>query len=168
MEFGRLKANEKNSKGWTPMHYAAEAGRKDIAEKLIALGAHLHDRNRNWSVPTPAEIAEDAGHHKMAGWLADGAVAEKERWSKNMMEQSRAAFKERQKHQEKVITHGRAAFIRSLDPELSKEQTRSERELGKEWKKDNFSEAWQIERAAEAARPKQEPGLERDSGWRGR
>ena len=168
VEFGRLKANEKNSKGWTPMHYAAEAGRKDIAEKLIALGAHLHDRNRNWSVPTPAEIAEDAGHHKMAGWLADGAVAEKERWSKNMMEQSRAAFKERQKHQEKVITHGRAAFIRSLDPELSKEQTRSERELGKEWKKDNFSEAWQIERAAEAARPKQKPGLERDSGWRGR
>ena len=168
VEFGRLKANEKDSKGWTPMHYAAAAGRKDIAEKLIALGAHLHDRNRNWSVPTPAEIAEDTGHHKMAGWLADGAVAEKEQWSKNMMEQSRAAFKERQEHQEKVITHGRAAFIRSLDPELSKEQTRSERELGKEWKKDNFSEAWQIERAAEAARPKQEPGLERDSWGRGR
>ena len=101
------------------------------------------------------------------GVVGDGAVAEKEQWSKNMMEQSRAAFKERQKHQEKVITHGRAAFIRSLDPELSKEQTRSERELGKEWKKDNFSEAWQIERAAEAARPKQEPGLERDSGGRG-
>ena len=164
VESGRLKANEKNSKGWTPMHYAAAAGRKDIAEKLIALGAHLHDRNRNWSVPTPAEIAEDTGHHKMAGWLADGAVAEKEQWSKNMMEQSRAAFKERQEHQEKVITHGRAAFIRSLDPELSKEQTRSERELGKEWKKDNFSEAWQIERAAEAARPKQEHSQERDYG----
>ena len=105
VEFGRLKVNEKNSKGWTPMHYAAAAGRKDIAEKLITLGAHLHDRNRNWSVPTPAEIAEDAGHHKMAGWLADGAVAEKEQRSKNMMEQSMAAFKERQKHQEKVITH---------------------------------------------------------------
>ena len=69
VESGRLKVNEKNSKGWTPMHYAAVAGRKDIAEKLIALGAHLHDRNRNWSVPTPAEIAQDAGHHKMAGWL---------------------------------------------------------------------------------------------------
>ena len=100
----------------------------------------------------------------MAGWLADGAVAEKEQWSKNMMEQSRAAFKERQEHQEKVMTHGRAAFIRSLDPELSKEQTRNERELGKEWKKDNFSEAWQIERAAEAARPKQEHSQERDLG----
>ena len=80
------------------------------------------------------------------------------------MAQSSAAFKERREKQEKVITHGRAAFIRSLDPELSKEQTRSERELGKEWKEQNWSEAWQIERAAEAARPKQEPGLERDYG----
>ena len=164
VEFGRLKANEKNSKGWTPLHYAAAAGRKDIAEKLIALGAHLHDRERNWSVPTPAEIAKDAGHHKMAGWLAAGAVAEKEQWSKNMMEQARAAFKERQEHQEKVITHGRAAFENSLDPELSKEQTWSERELGKEWKEQNCSWARQIERATEAARPKQEPGLERDFG----
>ena len=62
------------------------------------------------------------------------------------------------------MTHGRAAFIRSLDPELSKEQTRNERELGKEWKKDNFSEAWQIERAVEVARPKQEHSQERDFG----
>ena len=79
-----------------------------------------------------------------------------------------AAFKERQENQEKVIAHGRAAFIRSLDPELSKEQTWSERELGKEWKEQNWSEARRIEQAAEAARPKQEPGLERDSGGRGR
>ena len=164
VEFGRLKANEKNSKGWTPLHYAAAAGRKDIAEKLIALGAHLHDRNRNWSGPTPAEIAKDAGHHKMAGWLADGAVAEKEQWSKNMMEQSMAAFKERQENQEKVITHGRAAFIRSLDPELSKEQTWSERELGKEWKEQNRSHARQIERAAAAARPEPQRGPDRDYG----
>ncbi len=94
--------------------------------------------------------------------------AEKEQRWKAVMEQSRAAFKERREKQEKVITHGRVAFIRSLDPELSKEQTRSERELGKEWKEQNWSEAWQLERAAEAARPKLEPGLERDSGWRGR
>ena len=168
VESGRLKVNEKNSKGWTAMHYAAAAGRKDIAEKLIARGAHLHDRNRNWAVPTPAEIAEDAGHHRMAGWLADGAAVSKERRMKEIMEQSMAAFKERQENQEKVITHGRAAFIRSLDPELSKEQTWSERELGKEWKEQNWSEARRIEQAAEAARPKQEPGLERDSGGRGR
>ena len=99
-----------------------------------------------------------------AEWLAEVEAVSKERWRKEIMEQSMAAFKERQENQEKVITHGRAAFIRSLDPELSKEQTRSERELGKEWKKDNFSEAWKIERAADAARPKQEPGLERGSG----
>ena len=49
----------------------------------------------------------------------------------------------------------KAEIIRSLDPKSYKEQT---------WKKNNWSEAWQIERAAEAARPKQEPGLERDSG----
>ena len=63
---------------------------------------------------------------------------------------------------------GKAEFVRSLDPKSSKEQTWNERELGQKWKKNNWSEAWQIERAAEAARPKQEPGLERDSGWRGR
>ena len=168
VEFGRLKANEKNSKGWTAMHYAAAAGRKDIAEKLIALGARLHDPNRNWAVPTPAEIAEDAGHHKMAGWLADGTAADKEQQWKNTMEQSSAAFKERQKHQEKIDTHGRAAFENSLDPVKAARQTRSDKELGKDWKEQNSFEAWQIERAAEAARPKQEPGLERDSGWRGR
>ena len=63
---------------------------------------------------------------------------------------------------------GKAEFVRSLDPKSSKEQTWNERELGQKWKKNNWSEAWQIERAAEASRPKQEPGLERDSGWRWR
>ena len=51
---------------------------------------------------------------------------------------------------------GKAEFVRSLDPKSSKEQTWNERELGQKWKKNNWSEAWQIERAAEAARPKQE------------
>ena len=59
---------------------------------------------------------------------------------------------------------GKAEFVRSLDPKSSKEQMWNERELGQQWKKNNWSEAWQIERAAEASRPKQEPGLERDSG----
>ena len=87
----------------------------------------------------------------MAGGLAEVEAVSKERWWKAVMEQSRAAFKERREKQEKVITHGRAAFIRSLDPELSKEQTWNERELGKEWKKDNYFEARRIEQAAEAA-----------------
>ena len=164
VESGKKNVNKRDATGRTPLHYAADAGRKDIAEKLIERGAHDHDPHRDHAVATPASLAKAAGHFRMAEWLAEVEAVSKERWRKEIMEQSMAAFKERQENQEKVITHGRAAFIRSLDPELSKEQTRSERELGKEWKKDNFSEAWKIERAADAARPKQEPGLERGSG----
>ena len=39
---------------------------------------------------------------------------------------------------------GKAEFVRSLDPKSSKEQTWNERELGQKWKKNNWSEAWQI------------------------
>ena len=36
--------------------------------------------------------------------------------------------------------------------------------MGQEWKEKHWHEARRIEQAAEAARPKQEPGLERDYG----
>ena len=60
----------------------------------------------------------------------------------------------------------KAELICSLDPSSSKEQTWNEREMGQEWKKGNFSEAWKIERAATQAEQQRQRdrGPDRDYG----
>ncbi|OGB23829.1 MAG: hypothetical protein A3I66_20765 [Burkholderiales bacterium RIFCSPLOWO2_02_FULL_57_36] len=69
--------NAKDSNGWTPMHTAAYAGRKDIAALLLAKGADINARTKNdggtplYWVVLNGEKAED-----MARWLlANGADA---------------------------------------------------------------------------------------------
>ena len=149
---------------------------------------------REWEAANPKEVArlkaEREAEVRLAVARADRREAEKAeaerraRWEaakerEREYAKERAAAEARQKAEEAVrreaavkleqrrareYADGRAEFVRSLDPKSSKEQTWNERQLGEQWKKDNFSEAWQLERAAEAARPKQEPGLERDSG----
>ena len=149
---------------------------------------------REWEAANPKEVArlkaEREAEVRLAVERAERREAEKAeaerraRWEaakerEREYAKERAAAEARQKAEEAVrreaavkleqrrareYADGRAEFVRSLDPKSSKEQTWSDRELGQKWKENNWSEAWQIERAAEAARPKQEPGLERDYG----
>ena len=149
---------------------------------------------REWEAANPEEVARLKAEREAEVRLAvereerrEAAKAEAERrarWEaakerEREYAKERAAAEARQKAEEAVrreaavkleqrrareYADGRAEFVRSLDPKSSKEQTWNERELGQKWKENNWPEAWQIERAAEAARPKQEPGLERDYG----
>jgi uncharacterized protein len=53
--------------GFSPIFSAATANRRDLAELLIAHGAHAHlrsDQNK-----TPAEFARERGHLDLAHWL---------------------------------------------------------------------------------------------------
>ena len=82
VESGKKNVNERDATGRTPLHYAADAGRKDIAEKLIERGAHDHDPHRDHAVATPASLAKAAGHSRMAEWMAEVEAVSKERRSR--------------------------------------------------------------------------------------
>ena len=166
-------------RGRTPTTMAENAGREDLVNEIHKANAKREreeaERQRQWELDAPKRAAA------AARWEQEKAqeVAEQRAVEERMRAQLKAIEAAQQKEwaekdakiaakREREDAMGKAEFVRSLDPKSSKEQTWNERELGQKWKKDNWSEAWQIERAAEAARPKQEPGLERDSGWRGR
>ena len=166
-------------RGRTPTTMAENAGREDLVNEIHKANAKREreeaERQRQWELDAPKRAAA------AARWEQEKAqeVAEQRAVEERMRAQLKAIEAAQQKEwaekdakiaakREREDAMGKAEFVRSLDPKSSKEQTWNERELGQKWKKNNWSEAWQIERAAEAARPKQEPGLERDSGWRGR
>ena len=87
---------------------------------------------------------------------------EREQEAERILEETAARARQR----EQEYARGRAEFIRSLDPASSKEQTWNEREMGQEWKKNNWSEAWQLERAATQAEQQRQRdrGPDRDYG----
>jgi hypothetical protein len=59
--------NAKDDNGWTPLHLAAENGRKQVAELLIAKGADVNAKDDNgW---TPLHLAVDGGHPEVADLL---------------------------------------------------------------------------------------------------
>ena len=162
-------------RGRTPTTMAENAGREDLVNEIHKANAKREreeaERQRQWELDAPKRAAEEAR------WEQEKAqeVAEQRAVEERMRAQLKAIEAAQQKEwaekdakiaakREREDAMGKAEFVRSLDPKSSKEQTWNERELGQKWKKNNWSEAWQIERAAEAARPKQEPGIERDSG----
>ena len=158
---------------------AENAGREDLVNEIHKANAKREreeaERQRQWELDAPKRAAEEARWEQKKAQEAAEQRAVEERGRAQLKAIEAAQQKEWAEKDAKIAAKreredamGKAEFVRSLDPKSSKEQTWNERELGQKWKKDNWSEAWQIERAAEAARPKQEPGLERDSGWRGR
>ena len=166
-------------RGRTPTTMAENAGREDLVNEIHKVNAKWEreaaERQRQWELDAPKRAAAAARwEQKKAQEAAEQRAAEERRRAQlkaiEAAQQKEWAEKDAKiaAKREREDAIGKAEFVRSLDPKSSKEQTWNERELGQKWKKDNWSEAWQIERAAEAARPKQEPGLERDSGWRGR
>lgn len=58
--------------GFTPLFSAAAANRRDLAELLIAHGAHAHHPNDQGK--TSAEFARDRGHAEMAAWLEEQPI----------------------------------------------------------------------------------------------
>jgi ankyrin repeat protein len=53
--------------GFTPLFSAATANRRDLAELLLAHGAHPHHRSDQGK--TAADFARDRGHAELASWL---------------------------------------------------------------------------------------------------
>lgn len=59
-----LKANpdlvsSKDDKGWTPLHYAAKSGHKDVAELLLASNADVNAREEGGDTPLHAAASFD-------------------------------------------------------------------------------------------------------------
>ena len=57
----------KDGDGATPLHRAAEKGRKDVAEWLLAKGAEVNAMENDGY--TPLHYAANQGHKDMAAWL---------------------------------------------------------------------------------------------------
>ena len=157
--------------GRTPATMAEAAGRQDIV-KLF----HDADTKRAQFRAERAQRTADVVAKRAAAKVAEDAQLKAEA-DRVAAEQQRAAVEARRIEQKRAEAAqiqleamreknalGRAAFVRSLDPNTAKDQTRGEVALAKDWKKQNSWEAWKIERA----HPKQQRGPERDSGYRPR
>mgnify|MGYP000480537135 FL=1 len=57
---------------WTPLHYAAIRGHKEIAELLIAKGADVNAKNSVGQ--TPLQFAAGYGHKEIAELLIDNGA----------------------------------------------------------------------------------------------
>ena len=162
-------------RGRTPTTMAENAGREDLVNEIHKANAKREreaaERQRQWELDAPKRAAAAARwEQKKAQEAAQQRAAEERR--REQLEAIRAAeqrewmeiTRKQAEQRAREYADGRAEFVRSLDPKSSKEQTWNERELGQKWKKDNFPEAWKIERAAEAARPEPQRGPDRDYG----
>ena len=66
----------RDTAGSTPLHDAAAAGHREVAELLIAKGADINAKTTNEDVTTPLHSAAFAGHKEMVELLiARGADA---------------------------------------------------------------------------------------------
>ena len=53
--------------GWTPLHYTAIGGHKEVAKLFLAKGADVNAKNDN--VKTPLDVAVQEGHTETADLL---------------------------------------------------------------------------------------------------
>ena len=53
--------------GWTPLHYTAIGGHKEVAKLFLAKGADVNAKNDN--VKTPLDVAVQEGHTEIANLL---------------------------------------------------------------------------------------------------
>ena len=67
--------NARNEDGSTPLHVAAEAGHKAVAELLIAKGADVNATDKSGA--TPLQIATQKGHKDIVELLESPEAAEK-------------------------------------------------------------------------------------------
>ena len=167
--------HEADGEGRTPATMAQAAGQQDIVKQIQEWDAKRKAEQaaarRQWELDAPKRAAEDARYEQRKAQEAAQQLAREEAWRAQLKAIEAAQQKEWAEKEAKIAEKraqetaiGKAQFVRSLDPKSSKEQTWYERQLGQEWKKANYFEAWQIEQAAAAARPKQEPSQERDYG----
>ena len=61
--------NAKNSVGFTPLHYAAHGGQKEIAELLIAAEADVNAKDDDGTTPLDWAITHNADDIEIAGLL---------------------------------------------------------------------------------------------------
>jgi ankyrin repeat protein len=64
--------NVRQRHGWAPLHGAAQNGDRTMLDRLLAAGADPGARNEDGR--SAADLADDAGHVELGGWLRD-AVA---------------------------------------------------------------------------------------------
>ena len=62
-----VNANDDVYGRWTPLHYTAIGGHKEIAKLFLAKGANVNAKNDN--VKTPLDIAVQEGRHELANLL---------------------------------------------------------------------------------------------------
>ncbi len=60
-------AGFRRERGWTPLHYAADKGRKEVAELLIDKGADVNAKTQDGD--TPLHVAAGEGHTETAELL---------------------------------------------------------------------------------------------------
>ena len=164
VEAGRLDVNAVDFKGRTPLHYAAEAGRTDIADKLIELGATINCPDHDGH--TPAMDAYRGGHHDLGEQL---------RMTEFKQQQDRDAARDavtaeaRRKHQVDIDTRGQAMFEKSVresswqyDPRTRMDP--DDKRLAEDWQQQNPRKARQIENDIhQAQRAQHKPrGIEYD------
>jgi len=61
--------NVRQRHGWAPLHGAAQNGDQTMADRLLAAGADPTARNADGR--SAAELADEAGHVALGGWLRD-------------------------------------------------------------------------------------------------
>ena len=164
VEAGRLDVNAVDFKGRTPLHYAAEAGRTDIADKLIELGATINCPDHDGH--TPEMNAYRGGHQDLADQL---------RMTEFKQQQDRDAARDavtaeaRRKHQVDIDTRGQAMFEKSVRESSWKYDPRTrmapdDKRLAEDWQQQNPRKARQIENDIhQAQRAQHKPrGIEYD------
>ena len=52
--------NAKDNHGYTPLHWAADGGHKEVAELLIAKGADVNAKNKYGDTPLDGAIRKDS------------------------------------------------------------------------------------------------------------
>ena len=158
------RQREREQREWEAAH--PEEAARQRAERE----AEAREWRAKWEQEREQEAARQREWEAVRQREAEAAKREAEATRQREREQEAARILEetaaRARQREQEYARGRAEFIRSLDPASSKEQTWNEREMGQEWKKNNWSEAWQLERAATQAEQQRQRdrGPDRDYG----
>ena len=108
--------NKKTERGYTPLHWAAKANRKDAAKLLISAGANVNTRTGSggW---TPLHMAVSQGNKDMAEWfISKGADLNAENHNNGLTPLLVAEMKRKKDFVEFLISKG--ANLNTRDNEL--------------------------------------------------